>query len=177
MVARLIHWSAHNVVFVPIAAALATLAGLYSLTRISLDAIPDLSDTQVIVYTEYPDQAPQVIKDQATFALTTAMLSVPHARVVRGFSYFGSSFVYVIFEDGTDIYWAHSRVFECLNVAAHMRNMDYAPLYRSAIGFDHFFDLLDSAGKLETAENWPPYDIITTSIASVSRLLTMPEMS
>jgi Cu(I)/Ag(I) efflux system membrane protein CusA/SilA len=77
-----------------------------------LDAIPDLSDTQVIVYTEYPGQAPQVIEDQVTYPLTTAMLTVPRSKVVRGFSFFGVSFVYVIFEDGTDIYWARSRVLE-----------------------------------------------------------------
>ena len=83
-----------------------------------LDAIPDLSDTQVIIYTEAAGQAPQVVEDQITYPLTTAMLSVPKSRVVRGFSYFGASFVYVIFEDGTDIYWARSRVLEYLNSAA-----------------------------------------------------------
>ena len=83
-----------------------------------LDAIPDLSDTQVIVYTEYPGQAPQVVEDQVTYPLTTAMLTVPKSKVVRGFSFFGVSFVYVIFEDGTDIYWARSRVLEYLNAAA-----------------------------------------------------------
>jgi copper/silver efflux system protein len=118
MIARLIRWSASNVVLVLIGAAFATLAGLYAMTRIPLDAIPDLSDTQVIVYTEYPGQAPQVIEDQVTFPLTTALLSVPRSRVVRGFSMFGVSFVYVIFEDGTDIYWARSRVLEYLNTAA-----------------------------------------------------------
>ena len=82
-----------------------------------LDAIPDLSDVQVIVYTEYPGQAPQVVEDQVTYPLTTAMLSVPKSKVVRGFSFFGASFVYVIFEDGTDIYWARSRVLEYLNFA------------------------------------------------------------
>ena len=118
MIAAIIRWSARNVMLVLIGAAFATLAGLYSLSRIPLDAIPDLSDTQVIVYTDYPGQAPQVIEDQVTFPLTTAMLSVPRSRVVRGFSFFGVSFVYVIFEDGTDIYWARSRVLEYLNVAA-----------------------------------------------------------
>ena len=83
-----------------------------------LDALPDLSDTQVIVYTEYPGQAPQVVEDQVTYPLTTAMLAVPHAKVVRGFSDFGVSFVYVVFEDGTDLYWARSRVLEYLNFAA-----------------------------------------------------------
>ena len=83
-----------------------------------LDAIPDLSDTQVIIYTDAPGQAPQVVEDQITYPLTTAMLSVPRSRVVRGFSFFGVSFVYVIFEDGTDIYWARSRVLEYLSFAA-----------------------------------------------------------
>lgn len=118
MIARLIDWSARNLVLVLIGAAFATLAGVYAVTRLPLDAIPDLSDTQVIVYTEYQGQAPQVIEDQVTFPLTTAMLSVPRSRVVRGFSFFGVSFVYVIFEDGTDIYWARSRVLEYLNTAA-----------------------------------------------------------
>jgi Cu(I)/Ag(I) efflux system membrane protein CusA/SilA len=127
MIADVIRWSANNLVLVVIAAALTTLAGLYAVTRIPLDAIPDLSDTQVIVYTEYPGQAPQVIEDQVTFPLTTAMLSVPRSRVVRGFSFFGVSFVYVIFEDGTDIYWARSRVLEYLNVAAQRLPSDVTP--------------------------------------------------
>lgn len=118
MIARLIDWSARNIVLVLIGTVFSTLAGVYAVTRLPLDAIPDLSDTQVIVYTEYQGQAPQVIEDQVTFPLTTAMLSVPRSRVVRGFSFFGVSFVYVIFEDGTDIYWARSRVLEYLNTAA-----------------------------------------------------------
>ena len=100
------------------AAVFLTLAGLYAVSRVPLDAIPDLSDVQVIVYTEYPGQAPQVVEDQVTYPLTTAMLSVPKSQVVRGFSFFGVSFVYVIFEDGTDLYWARSRVLEYLNSAA-----------------------------------------------------------
>ena len=118
MISKLIRWSATNIVLVLIGAVFATLAGLYAMTRIPLDAIPDLSDTQVIVYTEYPGQAPQVVEDQVTFPLTTSLLSVPRSRVVRGFSMFGVSFVYVIFEDGTDIYWARSRVLEYLNAAS-----------------------------------------------------------
>ncbi|MGE0605059.1 MAG: efflux RND transporter permease subunit, partial [Xanthobacteraceae bacterium] len=118
MIARLIRWSANNLVLVMITALFCVLAGLYAMTRIPLDAIPDLSDTQVIVYTEYQGQAPQVIEDQVTYPLASAMLSVPRSRVVRGFSFFGVSFVYVIFEDGTDIYWARSRVLEYLNAAA-----------------------------------------------------------
>ena len=118
MIARLIAWSARNLILVFVGAAFAVAAGVYALRTLPLDAIPDLSDVQVIVYTEYPGQAPQVIEDQVTYPLTSSMLTVPKARVVRGFSFFGVSFVYVIFEDGTDPYWARSRVLEYLNTAA-----------------------------------------------------------
>ena len=118
MIARLIAWSARNIVLVLIGAAFAVLAGVYALKTLPLDAIPDLSDVQVIVYTEDKGQAPQVVEDQVTYPLTTAMLTVPRSKVVRGFSFFGVSFVYVIFEDGTDLYWARSRVLEYLNTAA-----------------------------------------------------------
>lgn len=118
MIARLIAWSARNLILIFVGTAFAVAAGAYALKTLPLDAIPDLSDVQVIVYTEYPGQAPQVIEDQVTYPLTTSMLTVPKARVVRGFSFFGVSFVYVIFEDGTDPYWARSRVLEYLNAAA-----------------------------------------------------------
>jgi len=118
MIAAVIRWSARNLLLVGFAGVFLTLAGLYAVSRVPLDAIPDLSDVQVIVYTEYPGQAPQVVEDQVTYPLTTAMLSVPKSKVVRGFSFFGVSFVYVIFEDGTDLYWARSRVLEYLNSAA-----------------------------------------------------------
>ena len=94
---------------------LLVLGGAYAILNTPLDAIPDLSDVQVIVFTEYPGQAPQVVEDQVTYPLSTAMLAVPYAKVVRGYSFFGFSFVYVIFEDGTDLYWARSRVLESLN--------------------------------------------------------------
>jgi Cu(I)/Ag(I) efflux system membrane protein CusA/SilA len=118
MIARLIAWSARNLMLVLIGTVFAVTAGIYALRTVPLDAIPDLSDVQVIVYTEYPGQAPQVVEDQVTYPLTTAMLTVPKSKVVRGFSFFGVSFVYVIFEDGTDPYWARSRVLEYLNAAA-----------------------------------------------------------
>ena len=118
MIARLIAWSARNLVLVFFAAAFAAAAGVYAVKTLPLDAIPDLSDVQVIVFTDYPGQAPQVVEDQVTYPLTTAMLTVPRSKVVRGFSFFGVSFVYVIFEDGTDPYWARSRVLEYLNAAA-----------------------------------------------------------
>jgi copper/silver efflux system protein len=118
MIARLIAWSARNLVLVLIGTVFAVAAGIYAVRILPLDALPDLSDVQVLVYTEYPGQAPQVIEDQVTYPLTTAMLTVPKSKVVRGFSFFGVSFVYVIFEDGTDPYWARSRVLEYLNTAA-----------------------------------------------------------
>jgi Cu(I)/Ag(I) efflux system membrane protein CusA/SilA len=118
MIARLIAWSARNLVLIFVGTAFAVAAGVYALKTLPLDAIPDLSDIQVIVYTDYPGQAPQVVEDQVTYPLTTAMLTVPKSKVVRGFSFFGVSFVYIIFEDGTDLYWARSRVLEYLNAAA-----------------------------------------------------------
>ena len=118
MIERIIGASARNLMLVLIGTAFVVVAGIYAVLHTPLDALPDLSDTQVIVYTEYPGQAPQVVEDQVTYPLASAMLTVPKSRVVRGFSYFGVSFVYVIFEDGTDIYWARSRVLEYLNAAA-----------------------------------------------------------
>src|SRR5213080_4671287 len=118
MIARLIAASCRNIMLVMIATVFAVAAGLYAIFHLPLDAIPDLSDTQVIIYTEYPGQAPQVVEDQVTYPLATAMLSVPKSSVVRGFSFFGVSFVYVIFEEGTDLYWARSRVLEYLNTVS-----------------------------------------------------------
>jgi copper/silver efflux system protein len=117
MIAGIIRWSAHNKLLVLLSAVFLVAWGIYAVRNIPLDAIPDLSDTQVIVYTEYSGQAPQVVEDQITYPLTTAMISVPRSKAVRGFSNFGVSFVYIIFEDGTDIYWARSRVLEYLNFA------------------------------------------------------------
>ncbi|MDR2112058.1 MAG: CusA/CzcA family heavy metal efflux RND transporter [Candidatus Accumulibacter sp.] len=118
MLAQLIEWSGRNKALVLVVTLLVALGGVFAVLRTPLDALPDLSDVQVIVYTEYPGQAPQVVEDQVTYPLTTAMLSVPKSKVVRGFSFFGASFVYIIFEDGTDIYWARSRVLEYLNFAS-----------------------------------------------------------
>ncbi|MCP4806700.1 MAG: efflux RND transporter permease subunit, partial [Proteobacteria bacterium] len=116
MIDKIIEASVHHRVFVLMVSVMAALVGIWTLRVTPVDAIPDLSDVQVIVYTEYPGQAPQVVEDQVTYPLSTAMLSVPHARDVRGYSFFGFSMVYVIFEDGTDLYWARSRVLEYLNV-------------------------------------------------------------
>ncbi|MBI5435770.1 MAG: efflux RND transporter permease subunit [Nitrosomonadales bacterium] len=118
MLNNIIDWSARNHFLVILATLFITLAGIYTVVKTPLDALPDLSDVQVVVFTEYPGQAPQVVEDQVTYPLTTSMISVPKSKVVRGFSMFGASFVYVIFEDGTDLYWARSRVLEYLNSAA-----------------------------------------------------------
>ncbi|MEZ5608982.1 MAG: CusA/CzcA family heavy metal efflux RND transporter, partial [Rhodocyclaceae bacterium] len=124
---RLIDWSARNAFLVLLATAFLIGGGLYAIKHTPLDALPDLSDVQVIVYTDYPGHAPQVVEDQVTYPLTTAMLAVPKARVVRGFSMFGASYVYVIFEDGTDLYWARSRVLEYLSTAAARLPAGVAP--------------------------------------------------
>ncbi len=118
MLEKIIEWSIRNKFMVVLLTVFLIVGGLYALKNTPLDAIPDLSDVQVIVFTEYPGQAPQVVEDQVTYPLTTQMLAVPKAKVVRGYSFFGYSFVYVIFEDGTDLYWARSRVLEYLNYAS-----------------------------------------------------------
>jgi Cu(I)/Ag(I) efflux system membrane protein CusA/SilA len=118
MLSNFIDWSGRNRFLVLLATLFVVLGGIFAVLRTPIDALPDLSDVQVIVYTEVPGQAPQVVEDQVTYPLTTAMLSVPKSKVVRGFSFFGASFVYIIFEDGTDIYWARSRVLEYLNFAS-----------------------------------------------------------
>lgn len=128
MIGRLIGWSARNLVLIFIGTAFAVAAGAYAVRTLPLDAIPDLSDVQAIVYTEYPGQAPQVVEDQVTYPLTSAMLTVPKSKVVRGFSFFGVSFVYVIFEDGVDIYWARSRVLEYLSAAGAKLPQGVAPV-------------------------------------------------
>ena len=118
MIEKIIELSIKNKFLVILITLFVIAAGIYAMLRTPLDAIPDLSDVQVIIFTEYPGQAPQVVEDQVTYPLTTAMLSVPFAKVVRGYSFFGLSFVYIIFEDGTDMYWARSRVLEYLNFVA-----------------------------------------------------------
>jgi Cu(I)/Ag(I) efflux system membrane protein CusA/SilA len=118
MIARLIDWCVHNRAMVLLLTLFLVAAGIWSVFTIKLDAIPDLSDVQVVIRTEYPGQAPQIVEDQVTYPLTTTMLQVPYSKVVRGYSMFGTSFVYIIFEDGTDLYWARSRVLEQLSFVA-----------------------------------------------------------
>lgn len=115
MIAKLIRWSVANRFLVLLATAMLTAWGVWGVRSTPVDALPDLSDVQVIIRTNYPGQAPQIVENQVTYPLATTMLSVPGAKTVRGFSFFGDSFVYVLFEDGTDLYWARSRVIEYLN--------------------------------------------------------------
>ncbi|MEH6466920.1 MAG: efflux RND transporter permease subunit, partial [Porticoccus sp.] len=115
MINAIISASLRDRFMILIATVIIALVGLFAYKNAPLDAIPDLSDVQVIVFTKYPGQSPQVVEDQVTYPLTTSMLSVPKTKVVRGYSFFGMSFVYIIFEDGTDMYWARSRVLESLN--------------------------------------------------------------
>ena len=115
MIASVIRWSLGNRFLVLLASVFLAGWGVWAVQHDAVDALPDLSDVQVIIRTSYPGQAPQIVEDQVTYPLTTTMLSVPGAKTVRGFSFFGDSFVYVMFEDGTDLYWARSRVLEYLN--------------------------------------------------------------
>ncbi|MDE0293002.1 MAG: efflux RND transporter permease subunit, partial [Bryobacterales bacterium] len=114
MLSGIVEWSLQNKLLVLVVSLVLAIAGAYSIGQMPLDALPDLSDVQVVVYTQYPGQSPRIIEDQITYPLTTQMLGVPYAEVVRGYSFFGFSLVYVLFEDGTDLYWARSRVLETL---------------------------------------------------------------
>ena len=115
MIANIIRWSIKNRFLVLFLTLILSGWGLYAVSNMPVDALPDLSDVQVIIKTSYPGQAPQVVEDQVTYPLTTTMLSVPKATTVRGYSFFGDSYVYILFEDGTDLYWARSRVLEYLS--------------------------------------------------------------
>ncbi|RJF92022.1 efflux RND transporter permease subunit [Noviherbaspirillum saxi] len=155
MMARLIRWSIANRLLVLISALLLTLWGSWALLRAPLDAIPDLSDVQVIIRTTYPGQAPQIVENQVTYPLTTTMLSVPGAKAVRGYSFFGDSFVYVLFEDGTDLYWARSRVLEYLNqVQSRLPAQAKASLGPDAtgVGWIYEYALVDRSGRMDVSQ-------------------------
>ncbi|MFT2099277.1 efflux RND transporter permease subunit [Marinomonas sp. 2405UD66-6] len=155
MIAAIIRWSIHNRFMVLLASMVLVAVGLYSLKNTPVDAIPDLSDVQVIIKTSYPGQAPQVVKDQVTYPLTTAMLSVPGAQTVRGYSFFGDSYVYVIFDENTDMYWARSRVLEYLSqVAPSLPSNAKAQLGPDAtgVGWVYLYALIDRTGNLDLAQ-------------------------
>jgi len=162
MLAKLIRWSVDNRVLVLVVTILLSGWGWLSLKQIPLDAIPDLSDVQVIIRTSYPGQSPQVVEDQVTYPITTTMLSVPGAKVVRGYSYFGDSYVYVVFEDGTDLYWARSRVLEYLNQAAATLPEGVHPHLgpdATGVGWVYSYALVDRSGnhdisQLRSLQDW-----------------------
>jgi len=162
MIRSLIDASIKNRFLVLIATVLITFAGFQAMKNTPLDAIPDLSDVQVIVFTSFEGQAPQVVEDQVTYPLTTAMLSVPNTKVVRGYSFFGFSMVYVIFEDGTDMYWARTRVLEYLNYASDRLPAGVAPKLgpdATGVGWIYEYALVDKTGKhdlsqLRSIQDW-----------------------
>lgn len=155
MIARLIRWSIVNRFLVLLATVGLTGWGVWALSRTPLDAIPDLSDTQVIIRTTYPGQAPQIVENQVTYPLTTTMLSVPGAKTVRGYSFFGDSFVYILFDDGTDPYWARSRVLEYLNQVQSRLPPQAKPALgpdATGVGWVYEYALVDKSGKLDLSQ-------------------------
>jgi Cu(I)/Ag(I) efflux system membrane protein CusA/SilA len=177
---RIIAFSATNPFLVSVGTLALVVWGSYAVLNIPLDAIPDLSDVQVIVFTEYPGQAPQVVEDQVTYPLTTALLSVPFARTVRGYSFFGLSFVYVIFEDGTDLYWARSRVLEYLNFVSDRLPRSVVPKLgpdATGVGWVYEYALVDRSGRhdlsdLRSIQDWyPRYELQTVpGVAEVASI-------
>ncbi len=180
MIAKLIHWSIHNRFLVLLVAVMLSVWGAHSALTTPLDALPDLSDTQVIIRTTYPGQAPQVVEDQVTYPLTTTMLSVPYAKTVRGYSLFGESFVYILFEDGVDLYWARSRVLEYLSqVQGRLPANARAALGPDAtgVGWIYEYALVDRTGKndisqLRALQDWfLKYELKTVpNVAEVATL-------
>lgn len=162
MIAAIITWSLHNRVLVLLSTLMLVAGGMFALKQTPVDAIPDLSDVQVIVKTSYPGQSPQVVQDQVTFPLTTAMLSVPGATTVRGYSFYGDSYVYVIFDDDTDLYWARSRVLEYLSQAANLLPATAKPQLgpdATGVGWVYIYALTDRSGKhdisqLRSLQDW-----------------------
>ncbi len=155
MIAAIIDWSLRNRFMVLLLTLIVVGLGVYAIRQTPLDAIPDLSDVQVIIKTSYPGQAPQVVEDQVTYPLTTAMLSVPRATNVRGYSFFGDSYIYVIFEDGTDLYWARSRVLEYLSQAASKLPSAAKPQLgpdATGVGWVYEYALVDRSGKYDISQ-------------------------
>src|SRR5919109_2226625 len=162
MIAALIRWSIANRFLVLMATALLAAWGVWSVARTPLDALPDLSDAQVIIRTTYPGQAPRIVENQVTYPLTTTMMSVPGAKTVRGYSMFGDSFVYILFEDGTDPYWARSRVLEYLNQVQSRLPAQAKPSLgpdATGVGWVYEYALIDRTGRhdlgqLRALQDW-----------------------
>ena len=162
MIARIIDASIANRLFIVLAAIAVTLGGFWAVRTTPVDALPDLSDVQVVVRSNYPGQAPRIVEDQVTYPMATTMLSVPGARTVRGYSFFGDSFVYVLFEDGTDLYWARSRVLEYLNFASKNLPAGVTPALgpdATGVGWVYQYALIDKSGDhdlsdLRSLQDW-----------------------
>ncbi|MCS7313525.1 MAG: efflux RND transporter permease subunit, partial [Acidobacteria bacterium] len=155
MIARIIEWSAQNPGLVLLGTLAVVLWGIYAVGHVPLDAIPDLSDPQVIIYTEWPEQNPAVIEDQVTYPIVTTFLAAPRVQVVRGFSFFGVSFVYVIFEEGTDIYWARSRTLEYLQTVRQKLPSGIEPRLgpdATGVGWGFMYALVDRTGRHDLAQ-------------------------
>ena len=155
MIAQLIRWSANNRLLVLLATLMVVAWGVFAMLRTPLDAIPDLSDTQVIIRTQWPGQAPQIVENQLTYPLTTTMLSVPGVKTVRGYSFFGDSFVYILFNDGTDQYWARSRVLEYLSQISSKLPKGASPSLgpdATGVGWVYEYALVDRSGKHDLGE-------------------------
>ena len=155
MIERIIGWSAENRLLVLLSVGLITAMGIWATSRMPVDAIPDLSDVQVIIRTEWPGQSPQTVEEQITYPLTTAMMAVPHASTVRGYSMFGGSFVYILFEDGTDLYWARSRVLEYLSQVEGKLPDGVTPALgpdATGVGWIYEYSLVDTTGNLDLAQ-------------------------
>lgn len=183
MIAAIIRWSIHQRFFVLLTSFILVGAGLFSLKQTPVDAIPDLSDVQVIIKTSYPGQAPQVVEDQVTYPLTSAMLSVPGAVNVRGYSFFGDSYVYVIFDESTDLYWARSRVLEYLSQVAPSLPDSAKPQLgpdATGVGWVYLYALVDRSGKhdisqLRSMQDWfLKYELQT--VPGVSEVASMGGM-
>ena len=155
MIAALIRWSLVNSFLVLLATVMMAAWGVWAVQQTPLDALPDLSDVQVIIRTPYPGQAPRIVENQVTYPLTTTMLSVPGAKTVRGYSFFGDSFVYVLFEDGTDPYWARSRVLEYLNQVQSRLPPTAKPSLgpdATGVGWVYTYALIDRSGKMDAGQ-------------------------
>ena len=183
MIANIIRWSVSNRLTVMLMTVILTAGGIYSISQTPIDAIPDLSDVQVIIKTSYPGQAPQVVEDQVTYPLTTAMLAVPGANKVRGYSFFGDSYVYIIFEDGVDLYWARSRVLEYLSQVAPTLPADARPALgpdATGVGWILEYALVDRSGQhdlsqLRSIQDWfLKYELQT--VPGVSEVATIGGM-
>src|SRR3989337_3966590 len=162
MIAKIIEYSARNKFIIFLLVTFLVVWGYWALLKTPLDAIPDLSDTQVIIFTEWPGRSPDLVEDQITYPITSTLLAAPKVQVVRGFSYFGSSFIYVIFEEGTNIYWARSRVLEYLQAVKSKIPQDVNPVLgpdATSVGWGFSYAVVDETGghdlsQLRSIQDW-----------------------